>query len=132
LVQRDYPIDERGRLHGASGLAVVVVHRVQAWRRGPCRKRERKREWVRASRRRDRLRRPDKANWRSPAPFGRKGLSAHWFLQVFAASKWPGARCAGAARRTFPMNFNLPRDGAAMCIGGEPRCLHAIMRADAI
>jgi Transposase, Mutator family len=39
------------------------------------------------------------------APFGRKGLSAHWILQVFAASKQRGARCAGAALRTFPMNF---------------------------
>jgi hypothetical protein len=29
----------------------------------------------------------DKANWRSRAPFCRKGLSAHWILQVFAASK---------------------------------------------
>src|SRR5882672_9569057 len=54
----------------------------------------------------------DKANWRSLAPFGRKGLSAHWILQVFAASKRRGARCAGAALRTFPMNFNLPSDGA--------------------
>ena len=54
----------------------------------------------------------DKANWRSLAPFGRKGLSAHWILQVSATSKRRGARCAGAAPQTFPMNFNLPSDGA--------------------
>jgi hypothetical protein len=59
-----------------------------------------------------RLGRQDKANWRSLAPFGRKGLSAHWILQVFAASKWLSAMCAGAALRIFPMNFNLVRDGA--------------------
>ena len=58
------------------------------------------------------LGRLDKANYRSLAPVGRKGLSAHWFLQVFAASKWPRATCGGAALRTFPMNFNLVRDGA--------------------
>jgi len=46
LLQRRYAVDERGRVHGAPGLAAVVAHRVQAWRRGPCRKRERKREWV--------------------------------------------------------------------------------------
>ena len=56
--------------------------------------------------------RRDKANWRSLAPFGRKGLSAHWIVQVFAVSKWRCAKCAGAALRTFPMNFNLVRDGA--------------------
>jgi len=59
-----------------------------------------------------RLGRRDKANWRSLAPFGRKGLSAHWILQVSATSKRRGARCAGAAPQTFPMNFNLPSDGA--------------------
>ena len=61
LLQRPYVVDERGRVHGASGLAAVVARRVQAWRRGPCRKRERKREWVRSSGRDDRLRGQDKA-----------------------------------------------------------------------
>lgn len=61
LLQRPYAVDERGRVHGAPGLAAVVAHRVQAWRRGPCRKRERKREWVRAERRHDRLRGQDKS-----------------------------------------------------------------------
>ena len=60
LLQRLYAVDERGRVHGAPGLAVVVTHRVQAWRRGPCRKRERKREWVRSSERHARLRGQDK------------------------------------------------------------------------
>jgi hypothetical protein len=59
-----------------------------------------------------RLGRRDKANWRSLAPFGRKGMSAHWFLRVFATSKWDGARCAGAALRIFLMSFNLRSDGA--------------------
>ena len=59
-----------------------------------------------------RLGRQDKANCRSLAPSGRKGLSAHWFLQVLAASKWRGARCVGAALRTFLINFNPPSDGA--------------------
>ena len=68
-----------------------------------------------------RLGRQDKANWRSLAPFGRKGLSAHWNLQVFATSKRRGARCAGAAQRTFPMNFNTPSDGARnVRRGGAP------------
>jgi hypothetical protein len=75
-----------------------------------------------------RLGRQDKANWRSRTPFGRKGLSAHWILQVFATSKQRGARCAGAALRTFPMNFNLPSDGARnVRPGGAPLflCHHA-------
>jgi hypothetical protein len=66
-----------------------------------------------------RLRRQDKANWRSRTPFGRKGLSAHWFLQVFAASKWPSAMCTGAALRTLLINFNLVRDGAHNVHRGE-------------
>lgn len=60
LLQRFCAVDERGRVHGAPGLAVVVAHRVQAWRRGPCRKKERKREWVTASNLDDRLRGRDK------------------------------------------------------------------------
>ena len=59
-----------------------------------------------------RLGRRDKANWRSLAPFGRKGLSAHWILQVSAASQRRGARCAGVARLNFLFNFNLLSDGA--------------------
>src|SRR5262249_1542122 len=61
LLQRPCAVDERGRVHGAPGLAVVVAHRVQAWRRGPCRKRERKRECVRPSERHARLRGQDKS-----------------------------------------------------------------------
>jgi hypothetical protein len=84
LLQRICAVDERGRVHGAPGLAAIVTHRVQAWRRGPCRKRERKREWVRWRRMLDRLRGQDKANWRSR--IGRsstieKALSAHWFFR---------------------------------------------------
>jgi len=56
LMQHVRPVDERGRVHGASGLAAVVAHRVQAWRRGPCRRKERKREWLRWYATNDRLR----------------------------------------------------------------------------
>jgi len=59
-----------------------------------------------------RLGRRDKANWRSLAPCGRKGLSAHWILQVFATSKWTGATCSDDAHRIFLMSFNLVGDGA--------------------
>jgi hypothetical protein len=34
LLQRPSAVDERGRVHGAPGLAAVVAHRVQLWRRG--------------------------------------------------------------------------------------------------
>jgi len=37
LMQHVCPVAERGRVHGAPGLAAVVAHRVQARRRGPCR-----------------------------------------------------------------------------------------------
>jgi hypothetical protein len=59
--QPDYPVDERGRLHGAPGLAVVEEPRILARIRGPCRKRERNGEWVRERRLVDRLRRQDKS-----------------------------------------------------------------------
>lgn len=59
--QPNSPVDERGRLHGASGLAVVEEHRVLARIRGPCRNQERNGEWLRWRRMRDRLRRQDKA-----------------------------------------------------------------------
>ena len=83
--QPDYPVDERGRLHGAPGLAVVEEPRILARIRGPCRKRERNGEWVRERRLVDRLRRQDKANSRSrtrrPSAV-EKPLSAHWFLEA--------------------------------------------------
>ena len=53
----------------------------------------------------------DKANWRSLAPSGRKGLSAHWFLQVSAASEWHLGRWRGAAFRNFLFYFNSSSDG---------------------
>jgi hypothetical protein len=59
-LQPNSPVAERGRLHGASGLAVVEQRRVRARIRGPCRKRERKREWLRWRRLLDRLRQQDK------------------------------------------------------------------------
>lgn len=54
-------VDERGRLHGAPGLVAWVEHRVHAWIRGPCRERERKREWLTKCKNSDRLRRQDKS-----------------------------------------------------------------------
>src|SRR5579871_1791064 len=47
LLQPDHPVDERGRLHGAPGLAVVDEPRVLARIRGPCRNQERNGEWMR-------------------------------------------------------------------------------------
>lgn len=54
-VQQDVAVVERGRLHGASGLAAIEEPRGVTRIRGPCRKRERNGEWVRASQRHDRL-----------------------------------------------------------------------------
>ena len=71
LLQRPCAVDERGRVHGAPGLAVVVAHRVQARRRGPCRKRERKREWLRWYATNDRLRGQDKSRKVRPVGWGR-------------------------------------------------------------
>ena len=78
----------------------------------------------------------DKANWRSLAPFGRKGLSAHWILQVFATSKWRCATCAGAALRDFPDEFQSCERWRSQCASRRspaicsPSC--ALMRFDAI
>jgi hypothetical protein len=68
-------------------------------------------EGERAKGERARERRQDKANWRSLAPCGRKGLSAHWFLQVGAAPFWHRAGCASAVLRVFLFDFNVPSDG---------------------
>src|SRR5438105_15782934 len=83
-----------------------------------------------------RLGRRDKANCRSLAPFGRKGLSAHWFLQVFAASKRRGARCTGAAPTDFPDEFQSSERSRSQCASrrspaiSSPSC--ALVRFDAI
>ena len=70
LMQHVCPVDERGRVHGASGLAAVVAHRVHAWRRG---------EVVRKPRPtpNDRLRGQDKSDDVAAAAGVRKCLSAH-------------------------------------------------------
>jgi hypothetical protein len=115
LLQRTCAVDERGRVHGAPGLAVVVAHRVQARRRGPCRKRERKREWVRSSRRDGRLRGQDKANWRSQT---RRSLNDR---ETFVCTLVFRSAATGASRRlpqsgwldsSFAKEFNAPSDGA--------------------
>lgn len=59
-LQPNTAVAERGRVHGAPGLAAVVAHRVQAWRRGPCRRKERKREWLKWYANDDRIREQDK------------------------------------------------------------------------
>jgi hypothetical protein len=59
-MQPNTAVAERGRLHGAPGLAVVEEPRVLARIRGPCRNQERNGEWVRERRLVDRLRRQDK------------------------------------------------------------------------
>jgi hypothetical protein len=68
LLQRTWAVAECGRVHGAPGLAVVVAQRGPARRRGPCRNKERKREWVTARRKLDRLRGQDKS--RNVRPVG--------------------------------------------------------------
>jgi hypothetical protein len=50
LLQRHCAVAERGRLHGASGLAGLAADRIMAWIKEACRKRERKREWLRSAR----------------------------------------------------------------------------------
>jgi len=83
-MQPNTAVAERGRLHGASGLAVVEEPRGPARTRGPCRSQERNGEWVIWRKMFGRLRRQDKANWRSrirrPSAI-EKPLSAHWFLE---------------------------------------------------
>jgi hypothetical protein len=131
LLQRPHAVDERGRVHGAPGLAVVVTHRVQAWRRGPCRKRERKREWVRSSERHARLRRQDKANWRSRTRRSsaiEKPLPAHWFLATRRLALRPRLAQAGWRLSSFPSNFNTPADGAR---GPRFEGLHILFRSRA-
>jgi hypothetical protein len=84
-MQPNTAVAERGRLHGAPGLAVVEEPRVLARIRGPFRNQERNGQWVRERRLVDRLRRQDKANSRSrtrrPSAV-EKPLSAHWFLEA--------------------------------------------------
>jgi len=114
-MQHVCPVDERGRVHGAPGLAAVVAHRVQVWRRGPCRRKERKRRWVRSSRRHDRLRGQDKANWRSQTRRSsaiEKPLSAHCFLEALRLSPDNASTRYGWRPSSFPKKFNAPRDGA--------------------
>lgn len=60
-MQPNTAVAERGRVHGAPELAAVVAHHVQAWRRGPCRRKERKREWLKWYANDDRLRGQDKS-----------------------------------------------------------------------
>ena len=62
LLQRHYAVAERGRVHGAPGLACVVQCRGPSWIRGPCRNRGDQRQWVRARKKPDRLRGQDKSH----------------------------------------------------------------------
>lgn len=84
LLQRNCAVAERGRLHGASGLASLAAHRVMAWIREACRKRERKREWLRSDRRHDRLRRQDKSRKVRPVGCERKCMDFNDRLNIVA------------------------------------------------
>ena len=104
LLQPDHAVDERGRLHGASGLAVVEPPRVLARIRGPCRNRERNGEWVRASQRDDRLRRQDKS--RKVRPVGRLESSSNFSHASNIAKLWRSLpflrmRCSSSAFGTL-------------------------------
>jgi len=46
VMQHVCPVAERGRVHGAPGLACVVECRGPSWIRGPCRNRGDQRQWV--------------------------------------------------------------------------------------
>jgi hypothetical protein len=96
LVQYVYPVDERGRLHGALGLIVVEEPRVLARIRGTCRRRERKQEWLRERRLVDRLRGQDKsrevrrgraAEKRRHIRLAARGATAHDSLPIHA-TRW--------------------------------------------
>jgi len=54
-MQRCYAVAERGRLHGAPGLADVEEHPGLARIRGPCRSKGESRQWVRKRKPPDRL-----------------------------------------------------------------------------
>ena len=71
-MQHVCPVDERGRVHGAPGLACGVEHRVLARIRGPCRNRGDERQWVRTRKKLDRLRGQDKARKVRAVGRGRK------------------------------------------------------------
>jgi len=60
-MQPNTAVAERGRLHGASGLAVVEQPRGPARIRAPCRSQERNGEWVRWRKMLGRLRQQDKS-----------------------------------------------------------------------
>jgi hypothetical protein len=119
LLQHVCAVDERGRVHGAPGLAVVVAHRVQAWRRGPCRKRERKRGWVRSDRRHDRLRGQD--NGRVPvflglqraAPIMRSSVLSEMRSSRAASlrvrNRLPDLRCRAMGAQEQPPAQSCPR-----------------------
>ena len=66
LLQRSLAVDEPGRLHGASGLMTMPAHRVMAWIKEACRRKERKREWLTSERRDARLRRLFKSGFEKP------------------------------------------------------------------
>jgi hypothetical protein len=96
LLQRPCAVDERGRVRGAPGLVAVGARRVQAWRRGPCRRKERKREWLRRERRHDRLRGRDKG-------IAFQSLNALWF----AADAQPLPAYADSMRNTFQAQVKI-------------------------
>src|SRR5690348_841606 len=75
-MQPSTAVAERGRLHGASGLAVVEEPRVLAYIREPCRNQERNGKWVRWRRMLGRLRRQDKS--RKVRPVDRLGFASNF------------------------------------------------------
>src|SRR5690349_8576576 len=57
----NYPVAERGGLHGAPELDCVVTWRARACIRGPCRSKAEKRTWLQCRSHLDRLGRQDKS-----------------------------------------------------------------------
>jgi hypothetical protein len=86
LLQRHHPVDERGRLHGASGLAVVDEPRVLARIRGPCRSKGEVGQWVRQRSMLDRLRRQDKSRKVRTVGWVRNSARSRLFANIASVS----------------------------------------------
>jgi hypothetical protein len=79
-----------------------------------------------------RLGRRDQANWHSPAPSGRNGLCAHWFLHLSMESGRHGAG-ARLAAENFPFLISIFQAMAlTTCVNEKHRCFFAMMRVHAI
>ncbi|MGY3690519.1 hypothetical protein ACVIGA_000599 [Bradyrhizobium sp. USDA 3240] len=120
LLQRSLAVDERGRLHGASGLMTIAALRVMAWIKQACRRKERKREWLRSERRDARLRRRDKRG----SPVEPQAIGMAWVLACRLVESVPCKEVSSIRStilsalldcgRTALGNSTRPRAGSAL------------------